>query len=105
MLTADSGSFETHDSVIVYDTVYPSRLVTDDGQTQSWVILRHTSTEVLFASIYDFYQLAMILLLGAAVLAVALALLISYLLVKPIKQPRTHGDQVRPRWRSAAAPR
>lgn len=86
MLTADSGSFETHDSVIVYDTVYPSRLVTDDGQTQSWVILRHTSTEVLFASIYDFYQLAMILLLGAAVLAVALALLISYLLVKPIKQ-------------------
>lgn len=86
MLGGGGGSFETAGSVIVYDTVYPSRLIPDGGRAQSWVILRRTPTEVLYASINDFYQIALILMLGAALLAVALALLISYLLVKPIKQ-------------------
>ncbi|MBK9125802.1 MAG: HAMP domain-containing protein [Chloroflexi bacterium] len=86
MLGGNGGSFETAGSVVVYDTVYPSRLVSDSGQAQSWVILRRTPTEVLYASINDFYQIALILMLGAALLAISLALLISYLLVKPIKQ-------------------
>lgn len=87
MLEKRAGSFETASSVFVYDTIYPS--VRSDAQTtneQFWVIFRQTPIDVLYASVNDFYGVALVFMIGASVFAVLLALLTSRLLVNPIKQ-------------------
>jgi signal transduction histidine kinase len=76
-------SFETVHSSYVYDTIYPTANP-DDGVF--WVIFRHTPLEVLYASISNFYNVALFLLVIAATVAVVLALFVSRLLVEPVKQ-------------------
>lgn len=76
-------SIQTAQSVYVYDTVYPTANP-DDGIF--WVIFRHTPTYVLYASISNFYNVALLLFVIAATVAVILALFISRLLVGPVKQ-------------------
>jgi signal transduction histidine kinase/catechol 2,3-dioxygenase-like lactoylglutathione lyase family enzyme len=87
MLENGSGSLETANSVYVYDTIYPSAQTEgDNAPRQAWVIFRQTPTEVLYASVNDFYRVALLFLIGAAVFAVGLAWFTSSLLVNPIKQ-------------------
>lgn len=87
MIENGSGSFETTSSVFVYDTIYPStQSETATADEQFWVIFRQTPTTILYASVNDFYQMALLFMLGAALFAVALALLTSSLLVTPIKR-------------------
>ncbi len=87
MIENGSGSFETTSSVFVYDTIYPSlRSETQLANEQFWVIFRQTPTHILYASVNDFYRIALLFMVGAALFAVLLALLTSSLLIKPIKQ-------------------
>ncbi len=87
MLGGGSGSFETSDSVLVFDSIYPSTLDTEgSGAPQFWVIFRQTPSAVLYSAVNDFYRLAVVFMVGAAFLAVALALMTSRLLVNPIRQ-------------------
>ncbi len=79
LLTGERGTLETSDSVYVYDTVFPT-----DGVY--WVIFRHTPTSVLYASVNDFYHVAIFLIVIGVTLALALAIGISRVLVEPVKQ-------------------
>ncbi len=87
MLQNGNGSLETANSVYVYDTIYPSAQTDSAGSSeQAWVIFRQTPTDVLYASVNDFYRVALLFLIGAAIFAVVLAWFTSSLLVNPVKQ-------------------
>jgi signal transduction histidine kinase len=76
-------SLQTASAVYVYDTIYPTGNA-DDGVF--WVIFRHTPNEVLYASVGNFYNVALFLLAIGMIIAVILALFISRLLVRPVKE-------------------
>lgn len=80
MLTGQAGSFETTDNVFVFDTVQPS----DVTPERFWVIYRQTPKSVLFADVTTFYTITTAVILGAALLALALALIASEQILKPL---------------------
>jgi signal transduction histidine kinase len=83
MLQGGRSSFETATSVYAYETIYPTDNRTDDN---FWVIFRHTPTDVLYASVNDFYHIAFLLLVIGMTFAVVLAIFVSQVLVGPVKQ-------------------
>ncbi len=76
-------SLQTATSIYVFDRIYPTASADDEV---FWVLFRHTPTEVLYASITNFYNVALLLITVAGIAAVILALFISRLLVRPVKQ-------------------
>ena len=68
MLTGRSGNFETADNVFVFDAVRPS----DATPERYWVIYRQTPKLVLFADVTTFYTITTAVIVGAALLALAL---------------------------------
>lgn len=87
LLTGTSGSYETQSSVYVFDAIFPE--ATQAGADTSdtyWVIFRHTPINVLYASVNDFYSVAIVLIVGSVLVAVLMALLISHILTEPVKQ-------------------
>lgn len=83
LLSTRQGSFETKTGVMVFATLYPV------GQTPNqlfWVLFRHTPKEVLYESVGDFYDVSRVLVGISALTAVLVALLISGVVVAPIKQ-------------------
>jgi len=87
MLTGGRDYFQTDDSVYAFDTIYP----TPDSINANnyWVIFRHTPTEVLYTSIYDFYHVVVLFVILAILVALGLALLISRILVEPVRDLQT----------------
>ncbi|MGQ9908213.1 MAG: ATP-binding protein [Candidatus Flexifilum sp.] len=87
ILTGTSGSYETRSSVYVYDVIYPEASTTAGAASERyWVIVRHTPVSVLYASVNDFYSVAVILIVGSILVAILMALLISHILTEPVKQ-------------------
>ncbi|MCC6804230.1 MAG: HAMP domain-containing protein [Anaerolineae bacterium] len=80
MLTGHAGNFETADNVFVFDTVMPSEATPE----RFWVIYRQTPKAVLFADVTTFYTITTAVILGAALLALALALIASEQILKPL---------------------
>lgn len=80
MLTGDQGNLETDDSVFVYDTVHPS----DAQPDRFWVIFRQTPKALLYADITSFYAITTAVILGAVLLALALSLVASDRILKPL---------------------
>jgi signal transduction histidine kinase len=79
MLSGESGTLETADSVYVYDTVAP----TDNTY---WVIFRHTPTSIFYESVDHFYHVALFLSAIAATLGLVLAVGFSRVFVEPVKR-------------------
>jgi signal transduction histidine kinase len=80
MLGGNQGSFETGDSVFVYDTVHPSEATPD----RFWVIFRQTPKLLLYADITTFYAITTAVIIGAVLLALALSLVASERILKPL---------------------
>ncbi|MBZ0287145.1 MAG: HAMP domain-containing protein [Anaerolineae bacterium] len=80
MLGGGLGNFETGDSVFVYDTVHPSETTPD----RFWVIYRQTPKSLLYADVTTFYAITTMVILGAALLALALSLVASERILKPL---------------------
>ncbi len=80
MLSGQSGRFETSDSVFVYDAVHPS----DATPERFWVIYRQTPKSLLYADVNTFYGITTAVILGAAMLALALSLVASEQILKPL---------------------
>jgi signal transduction histidine kinase len=80
MLTGQAGSFETTDSAFVFDAVHPSDATPD----RFWVIVRQTPKSVLYADVTTFYATTTAVILGAALLALALSLVASDQMLKPL---------------------
>lgn len=80
MLSGQAGSFETADSVFVFDVVRLS----DTTPGRYWVIYRQTPKSVLYADVSIFYTVTTAVILGAALLALALALVVSEQIFKPL---------------------
>jgi signal transduction histidine kinase len=80
MLTGGQGSFESAQSVYVYDTIHP----TASDANQFWVIYRETSKAILYADLNSFYVAAGGFTLVGISVAVLLALLLSQRLTQPI---------------------
>ena len=86
MLVGGRSSFETPTSVYAFDTIYPT------GDTEAdvfWVIFRYTPTGILFASVTDFYHVALLLAVIGITAAVILSIFVSHVLVGPVKQLQT----------------
>lgn len=83
MLAGGRSSFETATSVYAYERIYPSG---SSSEEDFWVIFRHTPTDVLFASVNDFYHVAFLMLVIGMTFAVVVAIFVSHVLVGPIKQ-------------------
>lgn len=79
LLTGESGTLETTDSVYVYATVAPTA-------STYWVIFRHTPTSILYESVDHFYHVAIFLSVSAATLGLALAVAFSRVFVEPVKR-------------------
>lgn len=89
LINGGSGSIQNANGVLVYDTLYPTtQEVADDAHDPFWVILRHTPTGVLFASVNDFYHVVLLVGVGAALMALVLAIVISDVLVGPVRRLR-----------------
>lgn len=87
LLDGGAGSFQTAASAYVYDTIYPaSRLDTSGEGDAFWVLARLTPFDVLYASVNDFYRVALVMLVGTVLIAVALASQFSRILVVPVKR-------------------
>jgi signal transduction histidine kinase len=80
MLGGGTGSFETGDSVFVYDTVHPSEAMQD----RFWVIVRQTPKSLLYADVTTFYAITTAVIVGAVLLALALSLVASERVLKPL---------------------
>ncbi len=87
MLTGGRDYFQTDDSVYAFDTIYPTPESVDTNHY--WVIFRHTPTEVLYTSVYDFYHVVVLFVILAVLIALGLALLISRILVEPVRDLQT----------------
>lgn len=87
LLTGTSGSYETRSGVYIYDVIHPEASATAATTPgRYWVIVRHTPVDVLYASVNDFYSVAIILIAGSILVAILMALLISHVLTEPVKQ-------------------
>jgi signal transduction histidine kinase len=80
MLGGSIGNFETGDSVFVFDTVHPSETTPD----RFWVVYRQTPKSLLYADVTTFYAITTMVILGAALLALALSLVASERILKPL---------------------
>ena len=80
MLTGTAGRLETADDVLVYDAVHPSDATPD----RYWVIYRETPKTLFYADITTFYTITTAVFLGAAMLALALSLVASDHVLKPL---------------------
>jgi signal transduction histidine kinase len=80
MLEGSAGSIETGESVFVYDSVHPSEATPDFF----WVIFRQTPKSLLYADVTSFYAITSAVILGATLLALALALVASGRILKPL---------------------
>ena len=80
MLSGQAGRFETSDSVFVYDAVHPSDATPD----RFWVIYRQTPKSLLYADVTTFYTITTAVILGAVMLALALSLVASEQILKPL---------------------
>jgi two-component system, NarL family, sensor histidine kinase UhpB len=80
MLGGHLGSLETSDSVFVYDAVHPSDATPD----RYWVIYRQTPKWLLYADVTTFYAITTAVILGAVLLALALSLIASERILKPL---------------------
>ncbi|MFN8375099.1 MAG: histidine kinase [Anaerolineae bacterium] len=86
MLNGTQGSFETQNSVYVYDAIFPSASVTD----QFWVIYRETPKYELYAELSNFYIAAG----GFTLIGVTFALLLAYLMSHRLSQPLANLKQM-----------
>jgi signal transduction histidine kinase len=80
MLEGSTGSIETGESVFVYDSLYPSEATAD----RFWVIFRQTPKSLLYADVTTFYAITSAVILGATLLALALALFASGRILRPL---------------------
>ena len=80
MLSGSLGNFETADSVYVYDAVHPSETTPE----RFWVIFRQTPKSLLYADVTTFYAMTTAVILGAVMLALALSLIASDRILKPL---------------------
>lgn len=80
MLEGSAGSVETSESVFVYDSLHPSEAMPD----RFWVIFRETPKSLLYADVTTFYAITTAVILGATLLALALALAASGRILKPL---------------------
>ncbi len=80
MLSGSLGNFETADNVYVYDAVHPSETTPD----RFWVIFRQTPKQLLYADVTTFYAMTSAVILGAVMLALALSLVASDRILKPL---------------------
>lgn len=83
ILAQGRGMVETDASVYVFESIFPAGSLPD---AQRWIVLRHTPSALVYASIHQFYGLTAAFVGGAALLAVVLALAISRVLVIPVKR-------------------
>ncbi|MCA9907359.1 MAG: HAMP domain-containing protein [Anaerolineae bacterium] len=82
MLTSESGTYETADTVYVYTTIHPTVNLPD----YAWVMYRITPKSVLYAELTQFYVAAGGFALVGIIVAVALAYFMSHRLTKPLAQ-------------------
>ncbi len=80
LLDGKLGNFETADSVYVYDAVHPSETTPD----RFWVIFRQTPKTLLYEDVTTFYAMTTAVILGAVMLALALSLIASDRILKPL---------------------
>lgn len=80
MLNGSLGNFETADSVYVYDAVHPS----ETTPNRFWVIFRQTPKSLLYSDVTTFYAMTSVVILGAVMLALALSLVASDRILKPL---------------------
>ncbi len=80
MLTGEAGRFETSDSVLVYDAIHPSDATPD----RFWVIFRQTPKSLFYADVTTFYTITTAVFLGAVLLTLALSLVASERILKPL---------------------
>ncbi len=80
MLGGGLGNFETAESVYVYDAVHPSETTPD----RFWVIFRQTPKLLLYEDVTTFYAMTTVVILGAVMLALALSLIASDRILKPL---------------------
>jgi signal transduction histidine kinase len=80
MLTGSPGSFETGQSLYVYEAIHPTAAIPD----QFWVIYSKTSKSLLFENLQQFYLTASGLLLAGLGLAVLVAFIMSRIMVRSI---------------------
>ncbi|MFN8447739.1 MAG: ATP-binding protein [Anaerolineae bacterium] len=80
MLSGSAGTFETAADVFAYDVVRPS----DATPERFWVIFRQTPKAVLYADVTTFYTITTAVILGAMLLALALALVAGDQILKPL---------------------
>ncbi len=80
MLKGSLGNFETVDHVYVYDAVHPSETTPD----RFWVIFRQTPKSLLYEDVTTFYAMTTAVILGAVMLALALSLIASDRILKPL---------------------
>jgi signal transduction histidine kinase len=80
MLSGETGSFETADSVVVYDAVRPSETTPD----RFWVIYRQTPRAMLYGDVTSFYAITTAVILGALMIALALSLFAGDRILKPL---------------------
>ncbi|MEZ4670582.1 MAG: ATP-binding protein [Anaerolineae bacterium] len=80
ILSGTFGYLETMNSVVVYDTVHPSEATPD----RFWVIVRQTPKWLIYADVTAFYAITTAVILGAALLVLALALIASERILRPL---------------------
>lgn len=80
MLSGQLGNMETQDSVFVFDTIRPSETTPE----RFWVIYRQTPKSLLYADVTTFYTTTILVIVGAALLTLALALIASQRILKPL---------------------
>jgi len=80
MLTGNLGSFENADNVYVYDAVHPS----ETTPNRFWIIFRQTPKSLLYEDVTTFYAMTTAVILGAVMLALALSLIASDRILKPL---------------------
>ena len=82
LLDGRNGILETASHAFVYTTIYPVA----NNPRHFWVLYRATPTSILFSSIADFRWTALSVLLGAFLMALVLALILSSQIVAPIRE-------------------
>lgn len=91
MLNGQPGNMETQESVFVFDTIRPSETTPE----QFWVIYRQTPKSLLYTDITTFYNTTTVVIVGAALLTLALALIGSERILKPLldlrRQVKAYG--------------
>ncbi|MEO8392751.1 MAG: ATP-binding protein [Chloroflexota bacterium] len=80
LLSGQAGRFEDAESVFVYDAVHPSDTIPE----RFWVIYRQTPKSLLYADVTTFYAITTAVILGAVMLTVALSLVASERILKPL---------------------